>query len=328
MKWFSHTDGFGASSTAMDVTEGIDASGLTAIVTGGANGIGAETAKILALRGVHVLIAGRNLGAAAKVKEDILKERHDAQVNLLQLDLSSMASVKKCVDDFSSMKLPLNILINNAGLMRCPYQLSQDGIEMQFATNHIGHFLLTKLLLQKMKDSAKQCCRGARIVIVTSSWHKFTYAEGIRFDQINSSHDYVPLKNYGQSKLANILHCNELARRLKEEGADVTVNCVHPGFILTNLQRNMKLYAYFWRIFAFFLWKTVSQGAATSCYVALHPRVEGVSGKYFSDCHEAQPAPMATDPELARKLWDFTEKMIASSQSLHHLHGNVILESE
>ncbi|OAY64919.1 Short-chain dehydrogenase TIC 32, chloroplastic [Ananas comosus] len=130
--------GFGSASTAEQVTDGVDAAHLTAIITGGASGIGAETARVFALRGAHVIIAARNMEAANNVKELLVKSNPKAHVDVLQLDLSSLKSVRAFADKFISMNLPLNILINNAGVMFCPYQLSEDGIEMQFATNHLG----------------------------------------------------------------------------------------------------------------------------------------------------------------------------------------------
>lgn len=302
--------GFGFYSTAAEVTEGIDGSALTAVVTGGASGIGLDTTKTLALRGVHVVLAARNLEAAAIVKESICKEKPDAKIDLLHLDLSSLASVRQFVRDFKSMNLSLNILINNAGVMQCPYQLSRDGIELQLATNHIGHFLLTSLLLETMKESAVESKIEGRIVNLSSSYHKYSYAEGIRFDKINSSEGYSQLGAYGQSKLANLLHCYELARRLKEDNVPITVNSVHPGFIFTNLQRHILMLAYIARIALFYMWKTPAQGAATTCYVALHPDVKGVSGKYFADCNEASTSELATDSKLARDLWQLSEKLV------------------
>ncbi|WOK94875.1 hypothetical protein Cni_G03580 [Canna indica] len=135
--------GFSWSSTAEEVTEGLDGSGLTAIVTGASSGIGAETARVLALRGVHVVMAVRNLSSGATVKESILKEVPSAKVDVMELDLTSMESVKKFASEFKSRSLPLNILINNAGVMATPFELSKDGIELQFATNHAIFFLLT-----------------------------------------------------------------------------------------------------------------------------------------------------------------------------------------
>ncbi|KAG6493245.1 hypothetical protein ZIOFF_048222 [Zingiber officinale] len=192
----------------------------------------------MALRGAHVIIGARNFEAARAVKQNILHDVPSARVDIIDLELSSQKSVRAFADKFLAMNLPLNILINNAGVMNCPYQLSEDGIEMQFATNHIGHFLLTKLLLEKMKSTAETSGVEGRIVNVSSAAHMMTYREGIRFDKINDKKSYNDKLAYGQSKLANILHATELARRLKEEGANVTANAVHPGLIKTNLMRH------------------------------------------------------------------------------------------
>ncbi|XP_052210709.1 short-chain dehydrogenase TIC 32, chloroplastic-like isoform X2 [Diospyros lotus] len=230
--------GFSASSTAEQVTQGIDATGLTAIVTGASSGIGTETTRVLALRGVHVLMAVRNIDAGRKVKEAILKEKPDAKIDIMELDLGSMASVRKFASEYESSGLPLNLLINNAGVMAPPFMLSQDNIELQFATNHLGHFLLTNLLLKIMKTTAHESQKEGRIVNVSSDGHWFAYREGIRFDKINDESSYNSLYAYGQSKLANILHANELAKRLKEEGVEITANSLHPGSIATNLTRH------------------------------------------------------------------------------------------
>ncbi|KAK4281382.1 hypothetical protein QN277_012884 [Acacia crassicarpa] len=304
--------GFGSASTAQQVTEGIDATDLTAIVTGGASGIGLETARVLALRNAHVIIAARNLEAAKEAKQLILQENEYARVDILKLDLCSVKSIRSFVDNFLTLDLPLNILINNAGVMFCPFQLSEDGVEMQFATNHLGHFLLTNLLLDKMKQTAKASGIEGRIVNLSSIAHTYTYEEGIRFDKINDQTGYSDKKAYGQSKLANILHANELSRRLQEEGVNITANSVHPGVIMTPLMRHSAFLMRFLKLFTFYIWKNVPQGAATTCYVALHPRVKGVSGKYFLDCNEFEPGALATDELLGRKLWDFSHKLINS----------------
>ncbi|ERN07746.1 hypothetical protein AMTRI_Chr08g163100 [Amborella trichopoda] len=304
--------GFGSASTAEQVTEGIDASNLTAIVTGGASGIGLETARVLALRGAHVIIGARNMEAANGAKKLILNENAAARVEVLRLDLNSLKSIRTFVNEFNALGVPLNILINNAGVMFCPYQLSDDGIEMQFATNHLGHFLLTNLLLEKLKNTAKTTGIEGRIVNLSSIAHLHTYHEGIRFDKINDQSGYSDKKSYGQSKLANILHAKELARRLKEEGANVTANAVHPGLIMTNLMRHSFILMNILKVFTYILWKTVPQGASSSCYVALHPSLKGVSGKYFIDCNEIAPGALARDEDLAKKLWDFSDKLVTS----------------
>ncbi|KAG2586974.1 hypothetical protein PVAP13_5NG088500 [Panicum virgatum] len=235
--------GFGSASTAEQVTDGVDASRLTVIITGGASGIGLETSRVFALRGAHVIIAARNTEAASEARKTIMEKNPTARIDVLKLDLSSLKSVRTFVDQFNSMKLPLNVLINNAGVMFCPFQLSKDGVEMQFATNHLGillvptylsrkqrkylshclaltfvlpgHFLLTNLLLDNMKATAKSMGIEGRIVNLSSVAHAHTYPKGIDFDIINDEKRYNDKMAYGQSKLANLLHANELSRRLK-----------------------------------------------------------------------------------------------------------------
>uniref|UniRef100_A0A453GY48 WW domain-containing oxidoreductase n=1 Tax=Aegilops tauschii subsp. strangulata TaxID=200361 RepID=A0A453GY48_AEGTS len=183
--------GFSWASTADQVTAGISAAGLTAIVTGASSGIGAETARVLAARGAHVVMAVRNLAAAETVRQAVLAETPGASVEVMELDLSSLASVRKFAADFAARGLPLNILINNAGVMATPFSLSKDGIEMQFATNHVGHFLLTHLLLETMKKTSHESNVEGRIVNVSSEGHRFAYKEGIRFAKLNDEEEYV-----------------------------------------------------------------------------------------------------------------------------------------
>ncbi|XP_076933381.1 short-chain dehydrogenase TIC 32 B, chloroplastic-like [Bidens hawaiensis] len=307
--------GFGSASTAEQVTDSVDASNLTIIITGGASGIGLETTRVLTMRGAHVIIAARNTIAANEAKHVILKNNDNAKIDVLELDLSSLNSVNAFVQTFNALNLPLNILINNAGVMFCPYQLSQDGIEMQFATNHLGHFHLTNLLLDKMKETAATTGIEGRIVNLSSIAHRYTYEQGIIFDKINDKDSYSEKKAYGQSKLANILHANELSRRLNEEGVNITINSVHPGLIMTDLMRHSFLrISKNFKLFTFLLWKTVPHGAATSCYVAAHPDLKGVTGKYFLDCNEYPASNFATDPELAKKLWDYSQNLVNSLQ--------------
>ncbi|KAG6507758.1 hypothetical protein ZIOFF_033110 [Zingiber officinale] len=306
--------GFGSASTAEQVTDGIDASLLTVIITGGSSGIGAEAARVMALRGAHVIIGARNTEAASEVKQSILQSTPSARIDIIQIELSSLKSVRAFAEKFLAMDLPLNILINNAGVMYCPFQLSEDGIEMQFATNHVGHFLLTKLLLDKMKSTAERTGIESRIVNLSSEAHMTTYRTGIRFDKLNDKDFYNDKLAYGQSKLANILHANELARRLKEEGVlNVTANSLHPGLIRTNLARHSTAFVGALQTATCVLWKTIPQGAATSCYVALHPNIKGVSGKYFADCNESKTTSNGRDELLGRRLWDFSEKLVKSA---------------
>ncbi|GAB2224630.1 hypothetical protein Droror1_Dr00005393 [Drosera rotundifolia] len=297
--------GFSASSTAEEVTRGIDASGLTAIVTGASSGIGVETARVLALRGAHVIMAVRNVDAGKEVRGAILGEIPSAKVDVMELDLSSMESVRRFASEYKSSGRPLNLLINNAGIMAVPYKLSKDGIELQFATNHIGHFLLTNLMLDTMKKSITERNAEGRIVNVSSEAYRFAYKEGIRFDRINDESGYNSFWAYGQSKLANILHANEIARRLKEERVNITANSLHPGGITTNLFRHIGWLDSLVKYFGRFVIKNVRQGAATTCYVALHPQIKGVSGEYFLDNNKCKRTAQAENKELAKKLWDF-----------------------
>ncbi|XP_042408826.1 short-chain dehydrogenase TIC 32 B, chloroplastic-like [Zingiber officinale] len=302
--------GFGSASTAEQVTEGIDASGLTVIITGGSSGIGAETARVMALRGAHVIIGASNTEAANSVKQSILQSTPSARIDIIQLELSSQKSVRDFADKFLSMNAPLNVLINNAGVMYCPFKLSEDGIEMQFATNHVGHFLLTNLLLPKIKSTADKTGIEGRVVNLSSAAHLTTYRGGIRFNKISDKAAYNDKLAYGQSKLANILHANELARRLKEEGANVTANSVHPGLIKTNLGRHSTIFVAVLRATTCVLWKSIPQGAATTCYVALHPSMKGISGKYFADCNIEQTTANGRNESLARKLWEYCSETL------------------
>ncbi|XP_047080510.1 short-chain dehydrogenase TIC 32, chloroplastic-like [Lolium rigidum] len=301
--------GFSWASTADQVTQGLSAAGLTAIVTGASSGIGAETARVLAARGAHVVMAARNVAAADSVRQAVLAATPAATLDVMELDLSSMASVRKFAADFNAKGLPLNILVNNAGVLATSFTLSKDGIEMQFATNHVGHFLLTHLLLETMKKTSRESNVEGRIVNVSSVGHKFTYQEGIRFDKINNEAEYSASGAYGQSKLANILHANELARRFKEEGVNITANSLHPGSIITNILRNHSIIDFLHRSLGMLLLKNANQGAATTCYVALHPSVKGVSGKYFCDSNVYEASDKAKDVELAKKLWDLSVEL-------------------
>ncbi|KAK4350864.1 hypothetical protein RND71_030177 [Anisodus tanguticus] len=302
--------GFSYSSTAEEVTHGIDGSGLTAIVTGASSGIGSETTRTLVLRGVHVIMAVRNMGAGKDVREAIVKEIPAAKVDVMELDLSSLASVRKFAADFISSCRSLNILINNAGVMAIPFTLSKDNIELQFATNHLGHFLLTNLLLDKMKETTRETKREGRIVNVASEAHRVTYREGIRFDKINVQQSYSRYLAYGQSKLANILFTNELTKRLKDDGVEITANSLNPGAISTNLFRHMTIVHGLASTVGKLVLKNVQQGASTTCYLALNPQVKGVSGEYFLDNNLATPSTMAKDMDLAKRLWDFSMDLV------------------
>ncbi|KAH7287593.1 hypothetical protein KP509_32G064100 [Ceratopteris richardii] len=302
--------GFGSSSTAEDVTLGLSLGNLTAIVTGATSGIGAETAKVLAKRGCLVIVPARNLKAAESLKESILRESPKAKILTFKMDLSSFSSVRCFAEQFLALNLPLNILINNAGVACKSYRKSDDGYEMTFATNHLGHFLLTELLLERMVKSADEMGVQGRIVNVASCLHTWVGKDGIAFDKLHDKQSYVESMNYAQSKLANILHSNQLALRLKEMGASVTANSVHPGIVKTNITRDRGGFVtdMIFRIASIFL-KTIPQGAATVCYVAAHPNVEGATGKYFLDCNEAECSYLANDKKQAARLWEYSERL-------------------
>ncbi|KAF0890607.1 hypothetical protein E2562_003803, partial [Oryza meyeriana var. granulata] len=291
--------GFSPSSTAEEVTAGIDGSGLVAVVTGASSGIGAETCRVLVMRGVHVVMGVRNSSAGARVRDEILKQVPAAKIEILDLDLSSMSSVRRFTENFNALNHSLNILINNAGIAFVPFKLSEDGIELHFATNHLGHFLLTELLIEKMKVTAIESGIEGRVVIVASESYRFPYREGIRFDKINDESGFLA---YTQSKLANILHSNLLSSHLQEQDAKVIVNSLHPGAVATSILHQWGfLYGAFLAVGTFFV-KGVEQGAATVCYVALHPQVAGVTGKYFADCNITELKSHALDMDLAKRL--------------------------
>ncbi|KAI3823622.1 hypothetical protein L1987_05062 [Smallanthus sonchifolius] len=297
--------GFSASSTAEEVTDGIHGSGLIAIVTGATSGIGAETARVLALRGVRVVMAVRNIEKGITVRETIITETPNAKVDIMELDLSSLASVRDFAAKYRSSGLPLNILINNAGVLSPQFKLSKDEIELHFATNHLGHFLLTNLLLETMKITLYEQNTEGRIINVSSTGHRFAYNPQFS-EQINHESSYNPIYAYGLSKLANILHAKELARLLKEEGVNITANSLHPGFIVTEIFRSYNVFSVICNAILKYFVKDASQGAATTCFLALNPKVKGVTGEYFSDSNLAEPSGRCEDEEIAKKLWEFS----------------------
>ncbi|ESR52514.1 hypothetical protein KPL70_005667 [Citrus sinensis] len=307
--------GYGSKSTAEQVTDGCpNLSSVTAIITGATSGIGAETARVLAKRGARLVLPARSLKAAEEAKARLASDCPGSDIVVLPLDLSSLSSVRNFVSQFHSLNLPLNLLINNAGKFAHQHAISEDGIEMTFATNYLGHFLLTKLLLKKMIETAKATGIQGRIVNVSSSIHSWFSGDMIRYlGQIsrNKSH-YDATRAYALSKLANVLHTKELAQRLKQMEANVTVNCVHPGIVRTRLTREREGFI---TDLVFFLTskllKTIPQGAATTCYVAIHPRLVNVSGKYFADCNEAWTSKLGSNSNEASRLWAASELLVS-----------------
>ncbi|BBN11182.1 hypothetical protein MPTK1_5g09770 [Marchantia polymorpha subsp. ruderalis] len=314
--------GFGSSLTADQVTEGIDLSQQTAIVTGATSGLGKETARVLAKRGAHVILVGRKMDTAEQVKSVILRETPSAQVDLMPLDLSNMESVRNFVKEFEAKNISLNILVNNAGVFNREFLFSDMGIEQMFATHVVGVFMLTELLLKKMKQSAKESGIEGRVVITGSDAHRLTsiYSDGINFESLKKPGGYDPLKAYAQSKVGAILLAEEFASRLTEEKANVTANVAHPGTVSSELGRTFidkaipgpdAVTDIAYKGIKPTL-KTPEMGAATICYIATRPEVKGVSGKYFANCTEIQPNKDASNPQLRHKLWEYCEAITSA----------------
>ncbi|XP_038876602.1 short-chain dehydrogenase TIC 32 A, chloroplastic-like isoform X2 [Benincasa hispida] len=316
--------GYGSKSTAEEVTRSCThLSSITVIVTGATSGIGEETTRVLAKRGARIVIPARNLKAAEEAKTRIVSELEcfdHSRITVMVLDLSSLNSVMNFVSEFESLNLPLNVLINNAGRFCYERASSEDGIEMTFATNYLGHFLLTKLLLNKMTETAKSTGIQGRIVNVTSNIHSgfsgdiFEYLSQI--SRNNNNREYDATRAYAFSKLANVLHTVQLAHRLQEMKANVTVNCVHPGVVRTNLNRDREGFItdlIFYLASKSKLLKTIPQSAATSCYVATNRNVENVNGKYFADCNEQGSCDSNTkSAHLAERLWSASETIVST----------------
>jgi NAD(P)-dependent dehydrogenase (short-subunit alcohol dehydrogenase family) len=324
-----HT-GFGAESTIWDVAEGIDLSGRRAIVTGASSGIGTETARALAATGAEVTLAVRDTAAGRRTADDIRATTGNQAVHVGRLDLADLDSVDAFVAAWDG---PLHLLINNAGVMALPSRVVTDaGWELQFATNHIGHFALTRGLHDALAAAADRDAE-ARIVSLSSRGH---LRSPVVFDDLHFNQRlYDPWLAYGQSKTANVLLAVEAHRRWSHEG--ITANAVHPGAIFeTNLSRHMSpdVVERVWSQVrarqeqaGAFGFKTREQGAATSVLVATSHQLAGLGGRYFEDCNQAQPlpadfspetasgvAPYALDPENAARLWELSEHLIANTR--------------
>lgn len=289
--------GFGSSSTCYDVAKACegDVKGKVVMVTGATSGIGVHAAKALAQYGATVALACRNKDQMHAVAEDIRKSFPNSTVHELVCDLSSFESVRTCAEEFNKLNVPLDALINNAGVMMCPWMLTKDGYEMQFGTNHLGHFLLTNLLMPKLKEAPK-----ARIVCVASVGHRLAPKEGVMFDYLKANEKYNNITYYGQSKLSNMLHARALTKKL--QGTSVTAVSLHPGAINTNLGRHSWLSKAIYFIGTPFL-KSEPQGAATNVYCAFGS-VEPAG--YYADCNVDTPAHSAYTDELADKLWTYS----------------------
>ncbi|MGY1604862.1 SDR family NAD(P)-dependent oxidoreductase [Geodermatophilus sp. SYSU D00815] len=305
------TTPFDATTTAAEVLAGVDLRGRRAIVTGGASGIGTETARALAGAGAEVTLAVRDRAAGERAARDITDSTGNPWLRVLPLDLAEPRSIRTFLDSWSG---PLHVLVNNAGVMAAPPRRTRQGWELQFATNHLGHFALATGLHPAMAGAD-----GARVVSVSSSAH---LRSDVVWDDVHfRARPYDPWLAYGQSKTANVLFAVEAQRRWADHG--IAVNALHPGGIRTNLQRHVteeeitRLRASAGG--AAPAWKTPEQGAATSVLLAASPLVDGVGGRYFEDCAEALPhqegtrtgvAPYALDRESAARLWELSARML------------------
>ncbi|MDX2001945.1 MAG: SDR family oxidoreductase [Chitinophagales bacterium] len=271
------------------------------LITGGNAGIGKATAVGLAKQGAQVVIVSRSEEKAQQAVKDIIAQSNNQQVDYLIADLASQQSIRQLAAEFKSKYSQLHVLVNNAGAFFSEYGLTEDGIERQWAVNHLAPFLLTNLLLDVLKASAP-----ARIVNVSSRAH---YRGKIDFEDLNGTKNYDGFfKAYSQSKLANVLFTAELDRRLK--GTGVTANSLHPGVVSTEIaQKNSSGWAYWgWTFLRPFMVST-EQGAATSVFLASSPKVEGVSGKYFEKSKEKKPGKLAQDAALAKRLWEVSAQL-------------------
>ncbi|KAJ8336728.1 hypothetical protein SKAU_G00379480 [Synaphobranchus kaupii] len=274
--------------------------GKTVIITGANTGIGKETTKDLAKRGARIIMACRDMEKAEAAQKEIIEDSRNQNIVIRKLNLADTKSVREFAEVINKEEKQVNILINNAGIMMCPFSKTVDGFEMQFGVNHLGHFLLTHLLFDLVKKSAP-----ARIINLSSMAHSWGT---INLEDINSEKTYNDRKAYAQSKLANVLCAQSLAKRL--QGTGVTVYAVHPGVVQTELARHLStpLKVAFAVVKPFT--KTAVQGAQTSIYCAVAPELEKESGQYYSDCAHATSARAARDDVMAQKLWELSCQML------------------
>ncbi|XP_060538279.1 dehydrogenase/reductase SDR family member 13-like [Pantherophis guttatus] len=274
--------------------------GKTVLITGGNAGIGKATAVDLARRGARVVLACRDKARGESAMYDIRRESGNSEVILMILDLGSLNSVRAFAQSFLESEPRLDILINNAGVLKDGQ--TSDGFDQAFQVNHLAHFLLTHLLLDRLKR-----CAPSRIVILSSNAHMYGK---INFRTIHKPVEgmWEALRSYGSSKLANMLHARELANQL--EGTNVTCYAVHPGAVKTEINRSFPWWIFsslwFMRLFV----RDCDAGAQTSIYCATEEGIERLSGRYFVDCRPKVPWPQARDDQLAKKLWEFSERLL------------------
>ncbi|ELV12574.1 Dehydrogenase/reductase SDR family member on chromosome X, partial [Tupaia chinensis] len=300
--------------------------GRVAIVTGGTDGIGYSTAKRLARLGMHVVIAGNNESKAhhvvQRIKEETLNDKGADPlacvftVEFLYCDLASMTSIRQFVQCFKRKKLPLHVLVNNAGVMMVPQRKTEDGFEEHFGLNYLGHFLLTNLLLDTLKESGAPG-HSARVVTVSSATH---YVGELDMDDLQSSRWYSSHGAYARSKLALVLFSYHLQRLLAAAGSHVTANVVDPGVVDTDLYRHV-----FWgtrllqRLFGRWFFKTPDEGAWTSIYAAVTPELEGRGGRYLYNEKETKSLKITYDRKLQEQLWAKSCQMTGVLDVTHDL---------
>lgn len=287
---------FNNRSTAEEVTEGIDLTGTTWVVTGVSSGLGKESARVLAARGAHICGLARTLDKAAGALQEL-----DIEGTPVACELSDLDSVRAAATALAGR--PLDGIMANAGIMALRTLQQTHGIEQQLFVNHVGHFVLVNALRDQLTPTG-------RVVILSSEAHRMA-ERGLELDNTSGEVEYHPWRMYGRSKLANILFARSLARQFAAEGSQRTANSLHPGVIQTNLARHMPpqdAKSLFQRIKH--IEKTIPQGASTQCYVATRPELASTSGVYFSDCAPKTPIPTGTDDALADALWVWTESVI------------------
>jgi retinol dehydrogenase-12 len=277
-------------------------SGKTFVVTGATAGIGFEAAKAFAKEGARVIITARDQKKGDDTVETLKAAAGHDHVSVVLCDFASMASIRAATAAISAQCERVDVLLNNAGAVYSEHQRSADGLELTFATNHIGYFLFTHGLLPLLTKAAP-----ARIVNVASDAHRFARG-GVAFDDLERKRGYAGMSVYGETKLMNILFTRALAARLKDSG--VTVNCLHPGVISSGFgQNNRGLLGFATRHLGKYILTTPEKGAATSIFLCTSPTVAGVTGKYFAKSREAKPERFALDDAAAARLWQVSEEV-------------------
>ncbi|XP_065344620.1 retinol dehydrogenase 12-like [Cloeon dipterum] len=261
-------------------------------------GIGYETAKDFLKRGARVIMACRNVQLAETAAGNLLSEIPGSDIRVVQLNLASLRSVKECAEEILKSEPKIHLLINNAGVMACPYEKTEDELEMQFQTIHLGHFLLTRILLPKVLESAP-----ARIVNISGGAH---YAGRVNFEDLQSTRSYNSVLAYNQSKLCNLLFTLELQELLKDTG--VVAYAVHPGVVATELGRHVPGGWLFQKLG--WILKNPVQGAQTTLHCALDEKLAEQNGLYFSDCSPARASGRARNKDDAKKLWEVSEDLV------------------